>query len=760
MSLEKIVSIKNVGRFLNCAATGDVTFRRYTLVFAENGRGKTTLCAVLRSLQSGDARHIVGRRTLGGADNPEARFLVGGAPAVFRNGAWDRTLPLLAVFDGTYVSENVYSGEGVAAEQRRNLYRVIVGAEGVQLARRIEDIDGQIKTKNNDIRDAQTPLQRHLPAGMTLDAFLVLAEDPQIDEKIEAKEHEVAGARQAEQIRQRATLSQIAIPALPLQFPGILAKTLAGIEADAERRVAKHIQAHAMGERGEPWLSEGLRYIHADACPFCSQSVEGVPLLNAYKTYFSTAYDAFREEITVVLRAVEAALNDREFAKIGRTMDQNAAAAEFWRQFCAFDAPQLPAEVNAEAALAAMRQAALALLERKAAAPLERIDPDDAYAQARPAVDRAAETIAAYNAAVTAANAVIAARKQQAGAAVLATLESELARLKATKTRHTEEVWQACSAYRNRVAEKGALENDKTQTRERLDAHTDQVIERYGQGINRYLDRFNAGFRITTPTHTYRGGPPSSSYQILINNTPVDLGDATTPIDRPSFRNTLSAGDRTTLALALFLAQLDQHSNRTDMTVVFDDPFTSQDNFRRSHTAFQIKRCGEICGQVTVLSHDPMFLKLVWDKLQPANRKTLQLARVNEENTTIVEWDIEKAVQARYRADTETLMKYHSLNEGDARDVIQKIRPVLEGYSRNLYPAQFADQDMLGAIVGKIRGVGTAHPLHPIADDLDEINQYCRRYHHADNPNAATEAIDDNELKGYVKRTLTLAGCF
>ena len=66
---------------------------------------------------------------------------------------------------------------------------------------------------------------------------------------------------------------------------------------------------------------------------------------------------------------------------------------------------------------------------------------------------------------------------------------------------------------------------------------------------------------------------------------------------------------------------------------------------------------------------------------------------------------------------------------------------------------------MMGSIVGKIRTAGAAHSLYPIVDDFDELNMYCRRYHHAENPNAATEPIDDTELQGYVKRTLSLVGC-
>jgi hypothetical protein len=49
--------------------------------------------------------------------------------------------------------------------------------------------------------------------------------------------------------------------------------------------------------------------------------------------------------------------------------------------------------------------------------------------------------------------------------------------------------------------------------------------------------------------------------------------------------------------------------------------------------------------------------------------------------------------------------------------------------------------------------------LSSIVDDLEELNIYCRRYHHGENQNAATEPVDDAELQGYVRRTLKLVGC-
>src|SRR5690606_28068915 len=119
---------------------------------------------------------------------------------------------------------------------------------------------------------------------------------------------------------------------------------------------------------------------------------------------------------------------------------------------------------------------------------------------------------------------------------------------------------------------------------------------------------------------------------------------------------------------------------------VFDDPFGSMDSFRRNHTVNQIYRCGQNSSQVIVLSHDPNFLHLLWERFAPADRKSLSLTRIGEENTTIAEWDIERAVQARYRADIDMLQRFFADGDGEPRDVVQKIRPVLEAYCRSLYP--------------------------------------------------------------------------
>ncbi len=111
MMIERIISIMNVGKFVNCKTAGDVTFRKLTLVYGENGRGKTTLCDILRSLATGDGDRIVGRKTLGSDDAPSSQILVTGAKHTFTYGAWSQPFSNLAIYDSVFVHENVYAGD-------------------------------------------------------------------------------------------------------------------------------------------------------------------------------------------------------------------------------------------------------------------------------------------------------------------------------------------------------------------------------------------------------------------------------------------------------------------------------------------------------------------------------------------------------------------------------------------------------------------------------------------------------------------------
>lgn len=763
--LEKIVQIKSIGRFRDYAASGDVTFRKLTLVYAENGRGKTTLCAILRSLQSGQPEFIAERKTLAAVDAALVHLRLN-ADYRFTNGAWTQTYPNILIFDPVFVNDNVYSGDYVEHEHKKNLYRVIVGTEGVRLAREIEELDRQIREANGDLRTKRDAVSRYLSLGTTLEDYLqwqpVSNIETQIRQKTEELNKRQLAAAKSGEIQTKGMFVEVQLPSIPSNLSVVLAKQLTDIVADAETKVRQQIDRHHMGHQGESWLSEGVGYVTNDRCPFCGQGMQANELIAAYRSHFSAAYRDLKQEVAQLTQQVNNAIGDTSLGSAQQAIAGNAALVEFWRQFTAVVLPGISFP-DIQQKYAILRERCLALARRKQDSPTELVTPDMGFTTALAAVDGLQEVVASYNAGVDAANLRVKAQK----AAVrsegdITALRNQLAQLEAWKKRFEAEVAGACQAYQNALTAKSGLEQRKENVRDQLDRHCRDILQAYEQSINEYLDQFNAGFRIANTRHLYTGGTPSSHYQIEINSTALDLGDARTPPGTPCFKTSLSSGDRSALALAFFLAVLKQDADIGQKTVVFDDPFTSLDRFRRTCTQQLIQRLSESAQQVVVLSHDPYFLKLLFDECPSSatNIKTLQMSKAGD-TTVIGEWDVKAEAQSSYMKDFSTLLGFYRERNGDPRAVARTIRPFLEGMLRSHFPGHFQSNEWLGDFIGKIRAADATSGLQHAKADLDElnaINGYSRKYHHQQNANADFEPINDDELHGYVKRTLRLVG--
>jgi wobble nucleotide-excising tRNase len=759
MAIKKVLSVKNVGRLVNCTQKGP-ELNRYNLFFAENGRGKTTLCAVLRSLQTGQHEHISERKTIAPtAGEPSASLRLSAGNATYDKAKWSTTVPEIAIFDATFVARNVHAGEYVSRDHRSNLLQVIIGETGIALADAVNKLDDAIRDKNGEVGKARKAVQTHLPAGANLDAFLGIAADTDIETKIAAKAIERDAAKRAEEIKQRAALTELTTPTLPVALTATLAKTLGDVSAEAEKLVKEQIAHHKMHEHGEAWIAEGLRYLYDDACPFCGQGTKGLALIDAYKQFFSEAYGALTKEIGQLRAQTDATLGEAALASIGLAIATNDAGAQFWKQFAAVPVTTPDHDKSIVEPARKLRVAVMALIDAKAASPLSAIALSKEFEDALKEFEAVRKLLADYNAGVVSANAEIAGQKKKAQAANLAAFEKELAALRLTKLRYDPKIAPLCKECIDLAADKAKLDKDKETAKTALDKHADKMIHDYETTINKLLKGFGAGFTITNSKKTYVGGTPTSVYQILINNQPVDLGDGTTPLGQPCFRTTLSAGDKSTLALAFFLAQLDHDPDKANRIVVFDDPFNSQDRSRRERTAELLKKYGSECAQLLLLSHDPFFLGLVFTKLPKAERHSLQLSRAPDNTTTIEEWDVEKETQDGYFKDHAALSSYLLNGAKDLIDIARKIRPVLEGYHRYRFPHQFPDNEWLGDMIKRVRDSAGAHPMHPALEEIGSINDYSKKYHHDTNPGKADgEPINDGELQGYVQRTLTIVG--
>ncbi len=291
---------------------------------------------------------------------------------------------------------------------------------------------------------------------------------------------------------------------------------------------------------------------------------------------------------------------------------------------------------------------------------------DAGFLESRAVFDALQADVTAMNTAIQSINTTVATKKAATAAGDVTAAETALNRLSAIKKRHEPAIADACTAYGKLEGEKAQLDTEKAAARAKLDAHTKTVVKPYENRINALLDDFNAGFQIAETKHAYPGGQATSSYQLVINNTAVDIGDGKTALSKPSFKNTLSAGDRTTLALAFFLAGLERDPNRASRIVVFDDPFNSQDAFRRHQTVYNIRNAGRLCAQVFVLSHDAGFLRQVWEKCPTDQRTAIQLIDHRAMGSKIGPCNLDEACKGRVASEVDDLIQYFHTGAGKA----------------------------------------------------------------------------------------------
>lgn len=758
----KIVSIRNVGKFVSCNAANDVAFRKITLIFGENGRGKTTMGDILRSLSTGIPDYILGRATLGAQFPPSAQILLDGNRFVnFKDGIWDGPGPRMAIYDSTFVDENVHSGNIIEREHRKNLYGVIVGEEGVVLARSVDEFDARIREANKDITAKENVVKAYLPKGMLFTTFLALSPIPSLGDVITEKQAELTMLKSSQEIKAKAALTGVKLPQLPPNFELLMAKLLEDVSHDAESRVKQQLGTHAKAG-GEHWIAQGLELASAANCPFCGQSTEGIEVIAAYKSYFSASYAAFKQDLATLRASVLASFGETVVPSIQLTIERNGTLAEFWREFVSIDLPAFPLN-ELKAVFADLKSAALRRLNAKLASPLEGAPIDPEFDSAAAAYQAVASIVTKYEAAVHAANELIAAKKKELDTGDLAKATEEIAGLQSVKLRFETAPDEACRVFCEAEAGKETLKQQKEVARKKLDEYCKNVLGKYEKRINELLAIFGAGFQIGETKTSLAGGTVSTSYQIIINKVAVELGAADTPTAKACFKNTLSAGDRSTLALAFFVAKLENDPKLANTVVLFDDPFTSHDQSRRLRTQIQIRKFADYCRQILVFSHDPVFLKQIADRTPAGDVKVLQFFTTGQGHSKIEGCVIEDLTRPEYFRDYDTLQRFLHHADGDPYLVAPAIRRLLESYLRMKQPSAFKPTEWLGDMIKEIRQAAAGSPLHDaqhLLEDLIAINEYSQHFHHGEGTQATAPIINNDELRTYVRQTLDFVGGF
>ena len=497
MMIRLIKLLRNIGTFNSDAAAACLVLKRLVIVYGENGRGKTTLAAVLRSLATGEALPISERHRLGSHCPPHVVLDCEGDPSIvmFQDGAWNRTLPNLKVFDDVFVDENVHSGLNVDATHRQHLHELILGDQGVALNRRLEKLVSRIGQHTATLRDKSEAIPDQARRGLSIDKFCALRSLPDVESHIGKTERSLMAARNQDDIRSTSSIEMIQLPEFDIDaLAQILMTDLADLDEAAAATVHGHF--HTLGEGGESWIADGVRRIKPSdgtVCPFCGQDLTGLALVEYYRAYFSESYAALKESIVTALKNTKHTHSEGAHRTFERAIAAGREKQQFWAQYCAVPLIEIDTETVVEAWTTA-RAKVLDQLKAKLAAPLERQELTERLMSSLSTYNAYRQEIKSLNEALTSSNDLIAEVKQQAQLADATEILAELGRLKATKARHSPELAPLCDDYRQEKNDKARTETKRTEARSDLEEYRATVFPSLQDGVNEYLERFNAGF--------------------------------------------------------------------------------------------------------------------------------------------------------------------------------------------------------------------------------------------------------------------------
>ena len=755
--LLKIQEISSVGSLGSVLQEENFPFKKINAIFANNRIGKSTFCAILRSLKLNDPEIILGRETLGVNATQFSKVVLKFETqvATFENNVWNLQIPEIEIFDSTFVAENIFSPDaGVDTDHRRNLHGIIIGEEGFNLSKKIEKLRGFQRKKQTKFREIKGKIEKHT-GSFTIEQFVDPLPLDNIDETLKEKVSNLEILKKLHTLS--GTLKPVALPELPLSI-NILSKTLPGVEKEAEGRVLSHISKH---KSNPEWVEKGLGYITEHQCGFCSQDLEDINLIDDYKKVFSEKFKNLLSDIEKVKMTVEEQINtDRKDTAL-IALNLNSEISKNWTDIIDFNQLSEEAITKVWDFALELRPRIDKLLLKKKNKILEKIEFDDEEKELLKTFHQLIGEARKYNAKVKILNKQIEIKKEEFKLLNIQELEDEIIKLTTYKKRGEEEVNLLCKKFKKLNKNLQKLQELINTFQAELTGISQGVSARYGDKINNFLNELCPGLRIELASPTNIGGIPNVSFQIQINNTSFAPGNAETPLSEPSLKNTLSISEKNALGFSFFLAKLETDPGLNSKILVFDDPFNSMDRERRSKTANFIREFSENSKQTFVFSHEPYFLKKLWDKIanHQLTGQAIQIIFKKEGNLILVKEDnFKERIKTQYYKDLIKLEKFVSENIGEVSEVEKIIRPILETYLRNQVPY---DQNLQSKTLGQMvvyLEEDNSHPLHsqPLLEKLRDLNSEVRQHHHGIQQTQDPTISDENEVRDFARDTLRI----
>lgn len=754
------IAVNNIGVLKAFQTPNAPHLEKLTGFYARNGRGKSTLSCILRAVANGSVQLLQGRRTFGtDVTAPQVNLIFDGNQHVgFANQRWTRSSSPIAVFDTSFIAENLFAGETVDLTHDRKLFGVILGSEGVKLAKQQEFFNASAKRTAARRKETETALVNDIPTDQTRMEFFASLPSADIETRISEARMTLNAIRQFSRLQALQPLRNVTISALPDGIEAILVQTLQGIETSARSKLAEHFKKFKLGSQGEGWVKFGLEHIHDENCPFCGKSgVDDEGLVTIYNQIFGETYKSHMNTIQNKAEEIDTAFGENTVLSLGQITSANAQTLMNLGEFVNLDGRSLPTLQNALTTLTQIQSTLKDLFRTKRESPLSCVDGAAILIDAQSKIAEINTIFTNYNQAVDEIKTMVVARQAQSSQPE-AQVSLNLANLVKRKNRTDSGVQARIEALLRAERADERAKRMRTFVQQKLKAANAQGAQHYYQRVNHYLEQFDATFRVSEFSNSMTGNIGSVDYGLIIRGHQIDRGRGEASADTASFKNSLSTGDKSTLAFAFFLAGIDRLPDIANQTIVIDDPLSSHDSHRKTKTIEIIRSLCDRCAQVIVLSHDQYFLREVKRTCRESSNAFYQIESDGPDNWSKASpANLDELCRSSHARQIAKLEGFCNLRQGDANDIALTVRTVLETYYRATYPAYFGSSDNLGPIIEKIRQGGSNHPCWSHFQKIQNCNDATNDNHHGDDPTIGNRpTIDPDNLRSTVLDCLEL----
>lgn len=791
--IHKIERLRSIGRFRDYTATGNVAFNKLTLIYADNGSGKTTVTSVFRSLTEGDVRLITNRISTAAVLPQAAQIIqrVAGTDTfhTYRAIGWSNPFPNIEIFDTHFVNQNIYSGFEFTDNHKKQLYQFVIGAQGVAIQQQVEQ-NKLNKTASRQLQDTlELQLVQQVGNGLTVDMvsdFLALGTAPaDIDQRITAANTSLVNARANAVIQMLRPLGQLALITSGINFDEILADLKLTSQTIQDAALQKVFSDHCNDLKHnaiaspENWIGAGFNYMKVKSagaaptlqCPFCQQSIDtDLDIFKAYTQQFNEEFNQLVKRLQGHIQTVERFNLEAVIQGLTHVQQDNITTVGSWAAHLPTTAiPPSQIVFANEVALRADLQIFTASIHQKLQNPSV-IGNDTAATAFQISLQEVNSNITLYNVEAANYNAAIIAFK--GGIQTITQASVTLETLIRFKNRNSIAIASVCTqliAARLRLRQ---LTTAYPVLLQQQEAAAAAFFTRYRDRINHYLGPvFRTQFRIDNVGHVSPQGRAMQSrigYRLTIDGEAISF-DHTQPHNA---KDCLSDGDKSTLALAFFLSKLDIDPGKADKVIIFDDPLSSFDRNRRLNTVRLLHELLPIVKQIVIFSHNEFFLFDIGKSVASSDKKALRITPNFLNNSSSIEpLSLESLAENDYFKHVQELEDFLTSADVTKKDyVLGLMRNVLEAHIRFKFYRQTValapNNRTLGTLITTIDAGGVifrdnANRPNVLAT-LRLINGIsCKPHHGEPMPNYATLGTDPNiitvtELAAFVQDTLDL----